>query len=143
MRKHCDTLMSYYRYSKLREWIEAPDVQNISDFIRAEPAGSCLRWQRKQYNTMLKRWEANVAGWLAASKSYNIHIIRYEDLLDDFENTLLGILNILNVKNHNLKKPRLSGIEPWCGGNHEDMYPKKDIDYIRNNINADIWDIWD
>lgn len=142
MREPCDTLASYYRYSRLRDWLEAPNVKNISEFIKAEPVGSCLRWQRKQYRTMLQRWEAHVTGWHTASKSYCIHIIRYEDLLYDFENTMLNILNIIGVKSNNMKKPELTGIDPWCGGRHKEMYNMEDVNYIRTNVNEEIWNIW-
>ncbi len=137
-----DTLASYYQFSKCLSWLEAPKVNSISEFIRAEPQGSCLRWQRKQYPSMLARWQAHVIGWLEASRYYPIHVLRYEDLVNQFNASLTNIAQRLQLPLRQINQPELTGIVPWKGGSHQEMYTNMDKQYVIDTIKPEILALW-
>jgi predicted metal-dependent phosphoesterase TrpH len=51
--------------------------------------GQLMRYQFRQYPTMLDRWANHVEHWVgAAGRANNIHIVRYEDLAARYDDTI-------------------------------------------------------
>jgi hypothetical protein len=50
-----------------------------------------MRYQMRQHPHLLARWEAHVAGWLAAAAAVpRVVVVRYEDLDARFAETMRG-----------------------------------------------------
>ncbi|MEM7209228.1 MAG: sulfotransferase domain-containing protein [Pseudomonadota bacterium] len=142
VRKPEDVLASYYTFSNKLKWGVSAKANSLSEYIRSEPAGSCLRFQKKQYETMLQRWIAHVEGWYVLSQKYNIHIVRYDDLNLKFNDTVERIATILQQPITRIEKPDLTGLLPWTSGMHRDLYSLKDMAYIEKHAGNTINKIW-
>ena len=57
-------------------------------------------------DTMLDFWASHVQGWLALARTANAHVVRYEDLVDDFDNSVSKIAKFLGSPCTAAKKPR-------------------------------------
>lgn len=56
------------------------------------------RYLEKHFDALLLEWVWHVYDHVRYRKKYEIHVIFYEDLLSDFQNTLSGILKYLGVE---------------------------------------------
>lgn len=88
-----DVMHSLWRMLKNLPWREGPNCPTPADLMRAQPEGHLMRYQMKQADSMLHRWDAHVNGWLDLADQYGsrgkgIHIVRYEDLRDDYASTM-------------------------------------------------------
>ncbi len=91
--RRCDRFMNRW------DWFEGPRTENCKAYIRAEPSGHMMRYQINQHAKMLKRWQAHVEGWLAASEAHrSIVPVRFEDLDRDYEKTVDGLAEILGLE---------------------------------------------
>jgi len=83
-----------------------PYPKDGKELAKMEPWGSPMFQQMKQYATFEDKWKAHHEGWIRESEKYNnIHIIRYEDLNDRFDETVQVIAKFL-------KKPVLKPERP-------------------------------
>jgi hypothetical protein len=90
-------MLSFWRYMHQWPWTEGPKTLDAESFAAAEPCGRLMRYQMKQYRSMLHRWSAHVEGWLdAAAKSPRVVLVRYEDLDLDYETTVRGFARYLD-----------------------------------------------
>ena len=82
-------MLSFWRFVHGLGWHEGPELDNPISFARAEPCGRMMRYQFRQYPSILHRWAAHCAGWLAAA-NYNSRVIlvRYEDLDSRYNETI-------------------------------------------------------
>lgn len=88
-RNPADVMASYWRYLPTWEWVEGPTAKTALDLANAAPMGHLMRYQFRQYPTMLDRWANHVEGWIgAAQRASNIHIVRYEDLAGRYDETI-------------------------------------------------------
>ena len=75
---------------------EGPLVHDHLAFMLAEPVWNMLRYQPRQYGSMVERWIHHSTVWLnVAAKHSNVRIIRYRDLNENFEVTISGVLDFL------------------------------------------------
>ena len=74
-------------------WDEGPKVRTVGEFIRSQPRGAMLRYQKEQEPTVLHRWQTHVEGWLnyAEKNKDKVLAIKYEDLNLDFDNAVKRI----------------------------------------------------
>jgi len=75
------------KYYNTQGWEEGPDTTTVHEFIRSEPCGAMLRYQKQQMKSMVHRWQDHVTGWLDYCESNpdsNVHLIKYEDLDQDY-----------------------------------------------------------
>jgi hypothetical protein len=88
-RNPADTMASFWRFLHTWDWVEGPLEDTALGFATAAPMGQSMRYQFRQYPSMLERWANNVEHWVdAARRANNIHIVRYEDLAEHFEDTI-------------------------------------------------------
>ena len=88
-----DVMHSLWRLLKNFPWHEGPKRETPAEMMRAQPEGHLMRYQRYQMESMLHRWEHHVNGWFDLAEKYGsvgkgIHLVRYEDLRDDYEGTI-------------------------------------------------------
>ena len=84
-----DVMASYWRFLHTWDWTEGPMEDTALGFATAAPMGHLMRYQYRQYPTMLDRWGNHVEAWVgAAQRANNIHIVRYEDLAQRYEDTI-------------------------------------------------------
>lgn len=82
---------------------EGPLLHDRLAFMLAEPAWNMLRYQPRQYGSIIERWIDHSAAWLrAAAQHPNVRVVRYRDLNEDYEATLSGLLAFLG---HPAAKP--------------------------------------
>ena len=88
-RNPADVMASFWRFLHTWDWAEGPLEDTALGFATAAPMGQSMRYQFRQYPSMLERWANNVEHWVdAARRANNIHIVRYEDLAEHFEDTI-------------------------------------------------------
>lgn len=88
-RNPADVMASYWRYLPTWDWAEGPREATALDFANAPPMGHLMRYQFRQYPTMLDRWANHVEQWVdAAQRGNSIHIVRYEDLAQRYDHTI-------------------------------------------------------
>lgn len=92
-----DTLLSYWRYVAQVPGFGGPTSRDVLEFVREPPAGAMLRYQVRQWPTVMHRWAAHLAGWQQLARSYPqaVAIVRYEALRDRWEETVGGLRQIL------------------------------------------------
>lgn len=91
-RHPADVMLSFWRFLHQWPWNEGPQTLDPLSFARAEPCGRLMRYQSRQYPSMLHRWAAHVDGWCkVAAEDERVRIVRYEDLDRDYEQTLRGL----------------------------------------------------
>jgi len=88
-RNSIDTLKSLRRHIMDLPWKAGP-IEDEELFPYSEPCGALLRYQLNQYPTLFYRHTEHVEGWrrLEKERNFPIHYIEYEQLNEDFNNTV-------------------------------------------------------
>ncbi len=88
-RNPADVMSSFWRFLHTWDWVEGPTVDTALGFATAAPMGQLMRYQFREHGTMLERWANHVEHWVgAAERSNNIHVVRYEDLAQRYDDTI-------------------------------------------------------
>lgn len=88
-RNPADVMSSFWRFLHTWQWAEGPAVDSVGEFAAAPPMGQLMRYQFRERGTMLDRWASHVDQWVAgARRANNIHVVRYEDLADNYDETM-------------------------------------------------------
>lgn len=91
-RNPVSVMISLWRYLHRWQWFEGPKTFDALTLAREEPCGRMLRYQTRQYSSMLKRWAAHVDGWLTAAESQpGVVMVRYEDLDARYEELMQAL----------------------------------------------------
>lgn len=92
-RNMADVMNSLCKHLNDIEWNEGPKVKDGDELALSEPCGGLMRYQYRQYPTMMDRWEAHVSGWEGLPKKIanQIVYIKFADLKDNFNNTIFHI----------------------------------------------------
>jgi hypothetical protein len=135
-RNPLDTLVSYWNYSKKVSWNEAPETENILDFIKSVPKGAMLRYQVNQTDSILKRWEDHISGWLNGIDKFGGIPISYEELNTNFETTVIELSRTLNIPIDNPARPEKESnvVQPNVKKYSIDPKIKKDSNSYINKI---------
>lgn len=111
-------MLSCWRYMH-RMFRQGPKTPDPLAFARAEPCGWLMRYQLRQYPSMLRRWAAHVESWLDAARVLpRIVVVRYEDLDAKYEATVRGFEGVLERPPHALVRPA-SDVNVISGGPHD------------------------
>ena len=134
-----DVMTSFWRYANKWQWEEAPKRDRVGDFMRAPPTGKITALDRHPAPTMLARWVNHVDGWLGAGAPWAT-IIRYEDLLSDFEPALDTIGRALGTEPAHRTFPGalFPSIAPWkkTAGTWREYFADADRDYFQKHAGA-------
>ena len=136
-----DTMASFYRLIDHFQWDEGPRTSGISEFIRAQPRGGILRYQKEQEPDMLSRWQNHVLSWYDyARENGNITLIKYKDLNLNFDKTVERIGHVLG---ENVEEPIRPGIDEnvihkGTGkvGSHKDYLSNQDYEYFQDKVGS-------
>jgi hypothetical protein len=105
-RNPADVMASYWRFLHTWDWAEGPLEDTALGFATAAPMGQSMRYQFRQYPSMLERWANNAEHWVdAARRANNIHIVRYEDLAEHFEDTIQRLGRRMGMKPARIAPP--------------------------------------
>lgn len=121
-------------------WDEGPKVETIGEFIRSQPRGAMLRYQKEQEPTVLHRWRTHVEGWMnyAEQNKDRIMTIRYEDLNLNFEDTVRKIGKFVSQEVIDPKRPSRfeNVIRPGKGkvGVYREYLSPEDNDFVLNAV---------
>ncbi len=115
-----DVMTSFWRFANDGGGIdEGPRRDSVGAFMSAPPSGRTLLFQTRPPADMLDRWINHVTHWLDESERPNgiVTAVRYEDLIEDFDNTLDVIAEALGAAAFHRAKPslRLASVAPWRG----------------------------
>ncbi len=92
LRNPADVMASYWRFLHTWNWVEGPTTETALAFAKMPPMGQLMRFQFRQYETMLDRWANHVRQWVQASlQSTNIHVVKYENLTLHYEDTVRAL----------------------------------------------------
>jgi hypothetical protein len=101
-----DVMLSFFRFMHHWKWHEGPKLDDPVAFAQAQPEGQMMRYQLKQHQSLLHRWQSHVEGWLAAAATRpRITMVRYEDLRDDYATTLQRFAGVLGTSPGDLTPP--------------------------------------
>jgi len=99
-------LESFWKFVQSWPWREGPPAADVLSFAKAPPAGRLLRYQMDQTETMLKRWESHVTGWLHAASAFEaIHPVCYENLRDDYAQVMTDVCATLACPVQDFPRP--------------------------------------
>jgi len=92
-----ETMISYWRYLHQVPGLGGPFTKDVLDFVRETPAGGMLRYQIRQWPSVLHRWAAHLRGWmqLAVEWPQVVTLVRYDALRDRWGETLAGLAETL------------------------------------------------
>ena len=87
---------SFWKFVQGWPWPEGPAASDVVSFTQAAPSGRMLRYQMSQAESLFARWSGHVSGWLDAAAAYpDVHVVRYEDLRDRYDQTMAGVCAVL------------------------------------------------
>ena len=99
VRNPIDTLASFHRFVEVCAWREGPKGKTLLEFMMSPPEGHLMRYQSRQYRTMLDRWQHHVLSWLQiAQRAPNVMIVHYDDLKHDHSKTTRQVLEFAEIK---------------------------------------------
>jgi hypothetical protein len=105
-RNPADVMVSFWRFLHTWYWTEGPKTDTALTFAKTAPMGRLMRFQMRQYDTMLDRWANHVEHWLRASTlSRNIHVVKYEDLVDHYEAVVKGLGDAMGLVPSRIVRP--------------------------------------
>lgn len=132
VREGRDVMTSFWRYLNTLRPGWGPQAPSVGEFMRISPSGGLLQYQYRPNATMLERWVGNVEHWV--SNPDGIHIISYQDLYLQFEDTIQRIAGILGKEAGEIRRPGLNapGSVPWKGGigNWRNFFSDQDEAYF-------------
>jgi hypothetical protein len=101
-----DVMISYWRMIYAWPWHEGPRTPTAVAFAAAEPEGMMMRYQRKQARNLLHRWASHVDGWTAAAATRpRITVVRYDQMLSEYEKTVGAFSKVLGPRSGSLVPP--------------------------------------
>ena len=103
-----DAIISNWKLIRSFPWDEGPKPETAAEFLRAEPCGGMMRYQKRQEKNMLQRWKSNVESWINAcdtNPKLPICLLKYEELNDNFEASIQRISAFLGIEPGELQKP--------------------------------------
>lgn len=130
-RHPADTLLSFWRFLGGLGWHEGPKAPDPVSFAKSEPSGALLRYQMRQYPTMMHRWADAVEGWIAASAvSPRVVMVRYDQLESNFGDVMLDFAPLLGRQPRTVDKPGRE-TSPWLTVNFKEPNERPDIAALR------------
>ncbi len=90
-----DVLTSFYHYSNEAPEDKFPHTKSISELLSLNPAGYEYdnAYSLNKSQNVVERWVKHVEGWLEVEDKINV--IKYEDLMNNFEDEIKHIAGIL------------------------------------------------
>ncbi len=105
-RNPADAMASFWRFLPTWHWTEGPKAETALAFANAAPMGQLMRFQFRQYGSMLDRWANHVLSWTrAAQTARHIHLVKYEDLAERYEDTVSRLGTALGIAPRRLARP--------------------------------------
>ena len=130
-RHPADTLRSYWHFLGGMGWNEGPKPDNVIDFAKSPPMGAILRYQLRQYPTMMHHWADVAESWLAAATAWpRIVLVSYDRLRSNFQEVMKSLAPALGVEPLALKQPDRD-VSPWIRSNLPRMRSEPDMDALR------------
>jgi Sulfotransferase domain len=118
-RHPADVMASYWRFLRTWNWSEGPRADTALDFATAVPMGRLMRFQFRQYGSMLDRWANHVRHWIEQPPA-KIHPVKYEDLDGRYEDTVKSLSVALGVAPRRIARPQRG----------HDVVQQGDINYV-------------
>lgn len=99
-----DCLASYRHF--LPTWpVNVTAHDSLVDLMKAKPSSYHARHCWSMADTLLDYWTRHVQDWLALATRLNIHVIRYEDLVSDFDGEVAKIGSFIGQRVVEARRP--------------------------------------
>ncbi|MDA0997047.1 MAG: sulfotransferase domain-containing protein [Proteobacteria bacterium] len=110
-----DAMTSFWRFAGTGDGDLGPRTDSVDAFVRSAPSGQPLLFEHPPSTDMIARWSQHVGGWLPDMDSGAVKLVKYEDLLGNYDETLDGIADHMATPPiHRLHPdPSLPGRTPW------------------------------
>jgi hypothetical protein len=138
-----DALISNWKLARTLPWDEGPKTESAALFVRAEPSGAMMRYQKRQEKNMLTRWRTHVEGWINLAErnpGYGISVLSYENLNLDFDSAVRRIGSTLGQKVDTIRRPSITEnvISNGQGkvGDYVKYFDDSDLAFISGEIGA-------
>ena len=101
-----DVMLSFFRFIHSADWGQEARRSDPVAFALHRPEGAMRRYERRQHDSLLHRWQDHVEGWVsAAATRTRVVLVRYEDLRDNFEETMSSFAGVLGAAPSNVAPP--------------------------------------
>ncbi|GMQ84369.1 MAG: hypothetical protein BMS9Abin06_1159 [Gammaproteobacteria bacterium] len=131
-----DVMVSFWRILQTYDWDRGPKAPTVGEFMRSEPMGDILRYQKRQMSSVLHRWTSHVQGWRGCENTLGaekIFLINYGDLDRQFDTTVKNIGKRIGSTVVSSIRPDKTDnvISPGPGGRtHSSVFTPADYDYV-------------
>ncbi len=130
-----DAMTSFWRFAGQSAINEGPRASTVDAFVRSPPEGRPLVFEYPPSSDMITRWRQHVSGWLGETETDNVHLVRYEDLIGDFDDTLGALETFMETPARHRLIPDLAlpAVGTWKGkiGNWRNRMSVETKDYIQ------------
>ena len=133
-----DVMPSMMRLLNALKADEGPRCATPGELIRCAPSGGMMRYQKQGQPNMIARWRDHVGPWVSyGEKDPRVAVISYEDLYQDFENTVRKLGAIVKQpvgeirmpsSTDNVVLPGKGGISDW-----KKKFSAEDVAFIRKH----------
>ena len=100
-----DVMNSYCRHINALPWLEGPKVKSGEELANSRPIGGMLRYQYQQHPMVGHKHIAHVSEWQNSNHKDKIIYVRYEDLNENFEETVDNIAQQIGRKAKRIIRP--------------------------------------
>jgi len=91
--------ISYWNLIHALEWFEAPRTISPLGLAIHIPCGKSQRYQIQNYSSYFERWAMHLSSAHKLSKKFpNIQLVYYDDLLNNFNETMESLLSFLSIE---------------------------------------------
>jgi len=132
-----DVMVSFRRILEKYDWDRGPKAATVGEFMRAEPLGDILRYQKRQMPTILHRWVSHVEGWIDCQERLGkdkVFSVYYDDLDTRFNATVQDIGKHIDHPITSAKRPEREHnvISPGKGGStHHKILVPEDYEFVK------------
>lgn len=136
-----DVMVSFWKLINGLPWDEGPKKKTVGEFIRSAPSGAMMRFQKRQELTILHRWKCHIEGWVKLAEEREekgIYLLKYEDLNNDFEETVRNIGKYVKLNISTPVRPNVNynviGTGKGVIGTHREFMNGEDESFINEKI---------
>jgi len=114
-RNPADVMISFWKLLHGIAWKEGPRVDSPLRLARCEPSGQLMRYQMRQYPSMVHRWADHVSAWFELVRvSERVTSVSYEDLDQRFPETVTTLADFMEREPAEIIRPSRTdaGVSP-------------------------------
>ncbi len=134
-----DVMISFWRYINQLPWHEGPKTFSLKDFIRAQPSGQMLRYQKTQEPSLIHRWRTHVDGWTSrVPERFRDRVlpVSFQHMNQDFVHVVHTLSTFLGLYPTSFEAPSLltRSVLPNQGkvGTYREFFDNDNLQWVRS-----------